>query len=69
MDISIKPDYFQIKQTPAALPDVSFHTALSSELVLHQVGVVRGGDEVMAQRLAHVLVDAPPLWVEDGALS
>lgn len=52
-----------------ALPDISLHTALSSELVLHQVGVVGGGDEVMAQRLAHVLEDAPPLWVKDGALN
>ena len=53
----------------AVLPDVPLHTALASELVLHQVRVVGGGDEVMAQRLAHVLEDAPPLWVEDGALS
>ena len=55
--------------SPAAVPDVSFHTALPSELVLHQVGVVGGGDKVMAQRLVHVLEDASPLWVEDGALS
>lgn len=54
---------------PAVVPDVSLHTALSSELVLHQVGVVGGGDEVMAQRLAHVLEDAPLLWVKDGVLS
>lgn len=54
---------------PAAAPDVSLHAAMSSELVLHEVGVVGGGDEVMAQRLAHVLEDAPPLCVKDGALS
>lgn len=54
---------------PAVVPDVSLHTALSSELVLHQVRVVGGGDEVMAQRLAHVLEDAPLLWVKDGVLS
>lgn len=50
------------------LPDVSLHTALSSELVLHQVCVVGGRDEIVAQREGHVLVDAPLLWVEDGAL-
>lgn len=53
---------------PAVLPDVSLHAALSPELVLHEICVVRGGDEVMAQWLAHVLEDAPPLWVEDGAI-
>lgn len=55
--------------TLAAVPDVSLHAAMSSELVLHEVGVVGGGDEIMAKRLAHVLEDAPPLWVKDGALS
>lgn len=58
------PSYF----APAVLPDVSLHTALSSELVLHEICVVRGRDEVMAQWLAHVLKDTPPLWVEDGAV-
>lgn len=53
----------------AALPYIPFHTAVSSELVLHQVGVVGGGDEIMAQRLAHVLEDTLPLWVKDGAFS
>lgn len=50
------------------LPDVSLHTAVSSELVLHQIGVVGGGDEVMAQRLAHVLEDPPAPRVEDRTL-
>lgn len=51
------------------LPDVSFYTALSSELVLHQVRIVGRGDKVMAQRLTHILEDAPSPWVEYGALS
>lgn len=53
---------------PAVLPDVSLNAALSPKLVLHQIGVVGGGDEVMAQRLGHVLEDSLALGVEDGAL-
>lgn len=38
------------------------------ELVLHQVGVVGRGDEVVTQRLAHVLVNASAMRVKDVAL-
>lgn len=51
-----------------SVPDIPLHTAVSSELVFHKVRVVGGGDEVMAQGLAHVLVNAPTLRVKDGAL-
>ena len=48
--------------------DVSLQAAVSSQLVLQQVGVVRGGDEVVAERLAHVLVELSVLRFENGAL-
>ena len=49
-------------------PDVALHATLAPELVLHQVGVVRGGDEVMAERLVQVLEETAPPGVLDGAL-
>lgn len=49
------------------LPDVTLDTAVSPELVLQQVGVVGGGDEVMAQWLAHVLVELLHSWVKNRA--
>lgn len=48
--------------------DVCLQAAVSSQLVLQQVGVVRGGDEVVAERLAHVLVELSVLRFENGAL-
>ncbi|TNN68542.1 hypothetical protein EYF80_021188 [Liparis tanakae] len=42
--------------------------ALTPQLVLQEVGVVRGGDEVVAERLAHVLVELPVLGFKYGAL-
>lgn len=50
------------------LPDVALDAAVASELILYQVGVVGGGDEVVAEWLAHVLPQPPVLGVEDGAL-
>lgn len=50
------------------LPDIPLHTAVSSELVFHKVCVVGGGNEVMAQGLAHVLVNTSMLRVKDAAL-
>lgn len=41
---------------------------MPSELILHQVGIVGGGNKVMAQGLAHVLEDTPPARVKNGAL-
>lgn len=38
------------------LLDVGLCAAASFELVLHQVGVVGGGNKVMVERLGHVLV-------------
>jgi len=48
--------------------DVCLQAALSPQLVLQEVGVVRGGDEVVAERLAHVLVELPVLGFKYGAL-
>jgi len=48
-------------------PGVHVHPGLGHQLVAHQVGVVRGGDEVVAQRLVHVLVHFVVLGVEDVA--
>lgn len=50
------------------LPDISLHTTMPSELILHQVGIVGGGNKVMAQGLAQVLEDTPPPRVKNGAL-
>lgn len=47
------------------LLDVSLDTARSFELILQEIGVVRGGDEVVAERPAHVLVDVLVAGVED----
>jgi len=46
-------------------PDVSLGAAGATDLVAGQVGVVGGGDEVVAQGLAHVLVHLGVLLVED----
>ncbi len=46
-------------------PGIHVHPGLWHQLVTHQVGVVWGGDEVVAQWLAHVLVHIVVLWVED----
>lgn len=50
------------------LPDVALDAAVAPDLVLYQVSVVGGGDEVMAEGLAHVLPQCPVLGIEDGAL-
>lgn len=50
------------------LPDVALDAAVAPDLVLYQVGVVGGGDEVMAEWLVHVLPQCPVLGIEDGAL-
>lgn len=47
---------------------VRFSAAGSLELVLHQVCVMRGGDEVMVERLVHVLVNTFMGRVEDQPL-
>lgn len=46
-------------------PGVHIRPRLGHELVAHEVGVVRRGDEVVAQRPCHVLVHAVVLRVED----
>ena len=48
-------------------PGVRVRPRLGRELVAHEVGVVRRGDEVVAQRPRHVLVYAAVLRVEDVA--
>lgn len=47
------------------LPDVGLGTARPFELVLHQIGVMGGGDEVMIDWLPHVLVHINVGGVED----
>lgn len=51
-----------------ALLDVGLGAAGPFELVLHQVRVVRGGDEVVVEGLRHVLVQEAVGRVEDGAV-
>lgn len=46
---------------------IHFHSRLGKQLVSCQVSVVRGGDEVVSQRLSHVLVHLIVLGVEDVA--
>lgn len=46
-------------------PGVHIHPRLWHQLVTHQVGVVRGSDEIVAQRLVHVLVHVVVFWVEN----
>ena len=47
------------------LPDVSLGAAGPFELILHQIGVVRGGDEVVTEGPAHVLIHLLVLCIED----
>ena len=46
-------------------PGVHVHPGLGHELVPHQVGVVGGGDEVVAEGPVHVLVHLVVLGTED----
>lgn len=48
-------------------PDVGLGTARPFQLVLHQVGVMGGGDKVMVERLPHVLVNVNVGGVENQA--
>lgn len=50
------------------LLDVSLGAAGSFELILQEIGVVRGGDEVVAEWFAHVLVDVLVAGVEDHSV-
>lgn len=50
------------------LLDVGLKAALASQLVLHQVGVVRGGNEIVAERLAHILVETQTVGFENRTL-
>jgi len=46
------------------VPDVGLRAAVPGQLVLGEVGVVGGGDEVVRQRARHVLVNSGVLRVE-----
>lgn len=46
-------------------PGVHVHSGLGHQLVSHEVGVMRRGDEVVTQRASHVLVDLVVFRVED----
>lgn len=50
------------------LPDVRLRAAVSGQLVLGEVGVVRGRDKVVSQRLPHVLVNSGVVRVENAVL-
>lgn len=50
------------------LPDVRLRAAVSGQLVLGEVGVVRGRDEVVSQRPSHVLVNSGVVRVEGAVL-
>lgn len=50
------------------LPDVRLRAAVSGQLVLGEVGVVRGRDEVVSQRPSHVLVNSGVVRVESAVL-
>lgn len=50
------------------LPDVRLRAAVSRQLVLGEVGVVRGRDEVVCQRAPHVLVNSRVVGVENTVL-
>lgn len=55
-------------RTDGLLPDVSLCAAGPFELILHEVGVVRGGDEVVVEGLVHVLVHLCVLGIEKHGL-
>lgn len=55
-------------KTNGFLPDVSLCAAGPFQLILHEVGVVRGGDEVVVERLLHVLVHLCVLRIENHGL-
>lgn len=52
----------------SVLPDVRLRAAVSRQLVLGEVGVVRGRDEVVCQRAPHVLVNSRVVGVEHRVL-
>ena len=53
--------------TPTA-PYISLDAALATDLVPHQVGVVRGVDVVVAQGVSHVLEYGEAGWAEDVSI-
>lgn len=62
-----RPDVLTLHTAAAGLqdPGIHVHPRLGHELVTHEVGVVGRGDEVVTQRLRHVLMHAVVLRVED----
>lgn len=50
------------------LPDVGLCAAVSSQLVLGEVGVMGGRDEIVCKRVRHVLVNSGMLCVEHTVL-
>lgn len=59
------PQTFHAAAAGLQHPGVHVEAGLGHELVPHQVGVVGRGDEVVAERLRHVLGHHVVLWVED----
>lgn len=52
---------------PVLSLDVCLQAAMTSQLILHEIGIVGRRDEVVAERLAHILVKLPELRFEYGA--
>lgn len=50
------------------LPNVRLCAAGAFELILHEVGVVRGGDEVVVEGLAHILVHILVVWIQNHGI-
>lgn len=65
---------FNTKQSPClclgvdVLPDIRLGTALTHDLVSGKVGVVGRGDEVMTERVAHILIHSAMLWIKHNVL-
>lgn len=54
-------------RVPVLSLDVCLLAAVTSQLILHEIGIVGGRDEVVAKRLAHILMKLPELWFKYGA--
>lgn len=57
-----------VQSSNSFLPDVCLCAAVSCQLVLSEIGVMGGRDEVVCQRASHVLVNPSMLRVEHTVL-
>lgn len=47
--------------------DVGLQAAVATQLILQEIGIVGGRDEVVAERLAHILMELVELRFKYGA--